>query len=294
MNNLTSSINDRFGHYVKLVRADKPIGTLLLLWPMLWALWFVSAGKPDTAVLIVFLVGTFLMRSAGCAINDYADRNIDGAVKRTRSRPIVTGAVSPREALLVAASLAFVSFLLVLTMNRLTILLSFVGVALAAVYPFTKRVTYWPQLVLGLAFGWAVPMVCAAQTGQIGPTGWLIYLAAIIWAFAYDTIYAMVDRDDDLVLGVKSTAIRLGRYDVAAVAMAQALVLLIVLMVGVSLSPGWIFITGITLAAAIAVWQLHLIRNRDPESCFKAFLANNYMGAAVFLGIAGQYVVART
>lgn len=288
--NMPSLINERVGHYVKLVRADKPIGALLLLWPMLWALWFVSSGNPDGAVLLVFLSGTFLMRSAGCAINDYADRNIDGAVARTRSRPIVTGAVSPREALLVAAFLALVSFLLVLTMNRLTILLSFVGVVLAAAYPFSKRVTYWPQLVLGLAFGWAVPMVCAAQTGHIGATGWLIYLAAIIWAFAYDTIYAMVDRDDDLLLGVKSTAIRLGQYDVAAVAIAQALVLLIVLLVGLSQSPGWFFLTGMLIAAAVALWQLYLIRHRDPKTCFRAFLANNYLGAAIFSGIACQYL----
>jgi len=294
MNNLTTPLNDRFGHYVRLVRADKPIGALLLLWPMLWALWFVSSGSPSAGVLIVFLIGTFLMRSAGCAINDYADRNIDGAVKRTRTRPIVTGAVTPREAVLVAAFLAFVSFLLVLTMNQLTILLSFVGAALAAVYPFTKRITYWPQLVLGLAFGWAVPMVCAAQTGQIGVIGWVVYLAAIIWAFAYDTIYAMVDRDDDLLLGVKSTAIRLGRYDVVAVAIAQGLVLLIVLMIGLSLSPGQFFIAGMILAALIAVWQLTLIRNRDPDKCFRAFLANNYMGAAIFLGIACQYMVAQS
>lgn len=289
---MMSSLTIRLGHYVKLVRADKPIGALLLLWPMLWALWFVSAGKPSAAVVVVFLLGTFLMRSAGCAINDYADRHIDGAVKRTRLRPLVTGAVSPREALLVSAFLALVSFALVLTMNQLTVLLSFVGVGLAAAYPFTKRITYWPQLVLGLAFGWAVPMVCAAQTGRIGLTGWLIYLAAIIWAFAYDTIYAMVDRDDDLLLGVKSTAIRLGRYDVAAVAIAQTLVLSIVLVVGYTLTPGWIFSAGMLVAAMVAMWQLNLIRHRKREPCFKAFLANNYMGAAIFAGIAGQYMIA--
>jgi len=291
MNKSTTRIINRLGQYVKLVRADKPIGALLLLWPMLWALWFVSSGSPGGVVLVVFLLGTFLMRSAGCAINDYADREIDGAVKRTRSRPIVTGAVSPNEALLVAALLALVSFLLVLTMNQLTIMLSFVGAALAAVYPFTKRITYWPQLVLGLAFGWAVPMVCAAQTGQVGFTGWVIYLAAIIWAFAYDTIYAMVDRDDDLVLGVKSAAIRLGRFDVTAVAIAQALVLSLVFLVGMSQSPGWIFIAGMILAAVIALWQLDLIRSRDRDKCFKAFLANNYMGAVIFFGIAIQYAV---
>ena len=294
MTTLSTRLNDRLGHYIRLVRADKPIGALLLLWPMLWALWFVSTGRPDGAVLVVFLIGTFLMRSAGCAINDYADREIDGSVKRTRTRPIVTGDVSPREALLVAAFLALLSFLLVLTMNNLTIMLSFVGAGLAAAYPFTKRITYWPQLVLGLAFGWAVPMVCAAQTGHIGITGWLIYLAAILWAFAYDTIYAMVDRDDDLQLGVKSTAIRLGNYDVTAVAVAQALVLLIVLLVGMSLIPGVFFIIGLAAGASIALWQLHLIRNREREKCFKAFLANNYMGAAIFAGIVCQYWFSRT
>jgi len=290
MNKLIPRLVDRLVQYAKLVRADKPIGALLLLWPMLWALWFVSSGRPDGTVLLVFLVGTFTMRSAGCAVNDYADRHIDGSVERTRSRPIVTGAVSPREALLVAAALAVLSFLLVLTMNSVTIWLSFVGVALAAAYPFTKRITYWPQLVLGLAFGWAVPMACAAQTGRIGTIGWLIYAAAIIWAFAYDTIYALVDRADDLVLGVKSTAIRLGRHAVLAIAVAQAMVLLIVYFVGASLNPGWLFNTGLILAALIAVRQLMLIRKREPLQCFKAFLSNNYMGAAIFAGIAFQYL----
>ena len=239
----------------------------------------------------MFVLGTFTMRSAGCAINDYADRHIDGAVERTRSRPIVTGKVSPREALVVAAVLAALSFLLVLSMNSLTIWLSFVGAALAAVYPFTKRITYWPQLFLGLAFGWAVPMVCAAQTGRVGTIGWLIYVAAIVWAFAYDTIYAMVDRADDLVLGVKSTAIRLGHYDVLAVAVAQGVVVSIVYFVGNSVNPGWLFYTGLILAVLVAVWQLMLIRTREPEQCFKAFLANNYMGALIFSGIACQFMV---
>lgn len=291
MQNVSAHLQDRFVQYTRLVRADKPIGALLLMWPMLWALWFVSSGQPDPLVLAVFVVGTFLMRSAGCAINDFADRRIDGSVKRTSQRPIVTGAVTPREALLVAAALALLSFVLVLSMNWLTVLLSFVGLALAAAYPFTKRITYWPQLVLGLAFGWAVPMVCAAQTGAIGWIGWLIYVAAIIWAFAYDTIYAMVDRDDDIVLGVKSTAIRLGQYDVAAVALAHATVLLIVFAVGWSMRPGWFFIIGMAAATLVALWQIKLISNRDRDRCFRAFLANNYMGAAAFAGIAVQYIV---
>ncbi len=286
----TGLIADRLTQYLRLVRADKPIGAFLLLWPMLWTLWLVSEGKPDLLVLLVFLSGTFLMRSAGCAINDYADRHIDGAVARSKDRPIVSGRVTPAEALLVAATLALMSFALVLTMNRLTILLSFVGVALAAVYPFCKRVTHWPQLVLGLAFGWAVPMVSAAQTERIVPMAWWIYLAAILWALAYDTIYAMVDRDDDLKLGVKSTAIWLGRYDVAMVMSVQFSVLFILFAIGVSNGLSWLFFSGLALALLTVGRQWTLIRTRRPADCFQAFLLNNYMGAAIFLGVFAHYL----
>jgi len=281
---------ERLVQYFKLVRADKPIGALLLLWPMLWALWVVSAGQPKLSVLVVFIVGTFLMRSAGCAVNDFADRNIDGQVERSKNRPIVTGKVQPREALAVAAVLAVISFMLVLTMNRLTILMSFIGVVLAAIYPFSKRVTHWPQVVLGLAFGWAVPMVCAAQTGTVSMTGWLIYLAAILWALAYDTIYAMVDREDDIRLGVKSTAIWFGKYDVLAVAIVQLGVFAILLAMGIYRNLGVWYYLGLVLAAIVLLWQLKLIRTRLPSQCFRAFLLNNYLGAAVFLGLFFHYL----
>lgn len=286
----TEFFKDRLVQYTKLVRADKPIGALLLMWPMLWALWIVSDGQPRTSVLLVFIAGTFLMRSAGCAINDYADRHIDGAVARSQDRPIVSGKVSPKEALLVAVVLALLSFLLVLSMNRLTIALSFVGVVLAAVYPFSKRITYWPQLVLGLAFGWAVPMVNAAQSGSVSASGWIIYLAAILWALAYDTIYAMVDRDDDLKLGVKSTAIWFGRYDVFAVAIALAMVIVILVMEGLRSSLGAFYFIGLAAGSLVVVRQLWLIKDRDRILCFKAFMLSNFMGLAIFVGLMLHYV----
>ena len=231
-------IPDRLYHYARLIRADKPIGAALLLWPMLWALWVVSDGKPDWRVLLVFVTGTFLMRSAGCAINDFADRNIDASVDRTQHRPIVTGAITPIEAVMVALVLSIVSFLLVLTMNPLTVGLSFVAVGLAFLYPFTKRFTWWPQLFLGLAFGWAVPMVSAAQTGTVQPVAWLIYAVAIAWALAYDTIYAMVDRPDDIMLGVKSTAILFGQQDVKIVMLIQIAVLVVMAVIAYSTGSG--------------------------------------------------------
>jgi len=234
-------ITNRLHDYAKLIRADKPIGAALLLWPMLWALWVVSDGKPDWRVLLVFVIGTFLMRSAGCAINDFADRKIDGSVERSQHRPIVTGAVTPKEAVMVAVVLSIVSFMLVLTMNRLTVGLSFVAVGLAFLYPFTKRFTYWPQLFLGLAFGWAVPMVSAAQTGSVQPVAWLIYAVAIVWALAYDTIYAMVDRSDDIKLGVKSTAILFGQYEVTIVMLLQIAVLIAMAVIARSTGSGWLF-----------------------------------------------------
>ena len=276
---------DRLVQYARLVRADNPIGALLLMWPMLWTLWIVSAGQPSPLVLVVFVTGTFLMRSAGCAINDYADRHIDGAVDRSKDRPIVSGRVSPKEALLVAAVLAILSFILVLTMNRLTIAMSFIGVVLAAAYPFSKRITYWPQLVLGLAFGWAVPMVNAAQTGTVSGVGWTVFLAAILWALAYDTIYAMVDREDDLKIGVKSTAIRFGRFDVIAVAITLLMVQLLLVFIGLNLSFGIIYFCGVCAGALVVGRQLWLIKNRDRDRCFQAFRLSNFMGMVVFIGL---------
>ena len=285
-----SQISDRLYQYARLVRADKPIGAALLLWPMLWTLWFVSAGKPSWSVVTVFVCGTFLMRSAGCAINDFADRNIDGGVERSRHRPLVTGHVSAREAVAVAVVLALLSFVLVLTMNKLTIQLSFVGVVLAFIYPFTKRITYWPQLFLGLAFGWAVPMVSAAESGAVQPVAWFMYLVAIAWALAYDTIYAMVDRPDDIKLGVKSTAILFGRYDVAIVMLLQVFVLISITWVSLAFGLKWIFMVFMLAALAVLVRQWQLIRFRKPASCYKAFLLNNHMGALIFLGIFLDYL----
>ncbi len=284
-------ITNRLHHYVKLVRADRPIGSALLLWPMLWALWIVSEGRPDWRVLLVFVAGTFLMRSAGCAINDFADRHIDGSVERSQDRPLVTGAVSPKEAILVAAVLAFVSFLLVLTMNRLTVALSFVAVVLAFLYPFTKRFTYWPQLFLGLAFGWAVPMVSAAQTGSVQPVAWLIYAVAIAWALAYDTIYAMVDRPDDIKLGVKSTAILFGKNEVAVVMLIQVAVLVIVAAVALATGSGWMFALGWVAASGVLARQYQLIKTRQAAPCFDAFMLNNHMGALLFAGFFLDYLV---
>jgi 4-hydroxybenzoate polyprenyltransferase len=275
----------RLPDFWRLIRADKPIGSLLLMWPMLWALWAVSDGRPSPGVLFVFLLGTFLMRSAGCAINDYADRHIDGAVTRSKNRPIVTGAISPREAVATAVILALCAFVLVLTMNRLTIAMSFVGVVLAAVYPFSKRVTHWPQLVLGLAFGWAVPMVSVAQTGEVRPVAWLVFLAAILWALAYDTIYAMVDRKDDIRLGVKSTAIWFGNKDIAAVAVVMFSVLGVLAAVGFWQGMGLRYFIGWLTGAGVVVYQLWLIRDRQEDACFKSFQTSNYMGLAIFAGL---------
>ena len=286
-----SFVADRIHHYVRLIRADKPIGAALLLWPMLWTLWIVAEGEPAWSVLLVFVLGTFLMRSAGCAINDYADRHIDGAVTRSSNRPIVTGAVSPKEALVIAAVLSVVSFILVLTMNRLTVALSVVGVGLAFLYPFTKRVTYWPQLFLGLAFGWAVPMVSAAQTESITPVAWGIYIVAIVWALAYDTIYAMVDRPDDIKLGVKSTAILFADYDVKIVMGLQIAVIVSIAGIGLLNKLGVLFLLGLVAASIVLYRQYLLIRTREPGPFFRAFLLNNHLGCCVFLGIFLDFLI---
>jgi 4-hydroxybenzoate polyprenyltransferase len=283
-------MNERFRQYALLMRLHKPIGILLLLWPMLWALWVAAAGHPDTRVLVVFVLGVVLMRSAGCVINDYADRKIDPHVRRTRERPIAAGHVAPREALVLFAVLCLVAFMLVLLMNRLTMLLSLIGVLLAATYPFTKRYTHFPQVYLGAAFGWAVPMVYAAQTGAVPGIAWLIFTANILWATAYDTMYAMVDREDDLLIGVKSTAILFGAADRLMIAILQVLLLACLVWVGVWAGLGSIYYAGIAAAAGFALYQQYLIRARQTELCFRAFLNNNWFGAAVFAGIAADYL----
>ncbi|WAF94068.1 4-hydroxybenzoate octaprenyltransferase [Aeromonas sp. BC14] len=276
--------------YVQLARIDKPIGTLLLLWPTLWALWLAADGLPDLWTLLVFVVGVFLMRSAGCVINDYADRNFDGHVKRTAGRPLPMGKVKPREVLALFAVLALISFALVLTMNPFTIGLSFVALLLAVCYPFMKRYIPIPQLVLGMAFSWSIPMAYAAQANALPAVAWLVFLANLLWTIAYDTQYAMVDRDDDLKLGLKSSAILFGRHDKRIIGALQLLTLLILLLVGQLSELGSSYYWSLLAAAALFVYQQRLIRERQREACFQAFLNNNYVGALIFAGVVINYL----
>ena len=278
-------LTDRIKDYAILMRLNRPIGTLLLLWPTLWALWFASNGRPGFLVLFVFTVGVFLMRSAGCVINDYADREFDPHVARTRNRPIAAGRVSAREAQALFVALALSAFLLVLLMNRLTILLSFIGAFLAASYPFMKRYTHLPQFYLGAAFGWSIPMAFAAVTGTVPMLAWVIFLANVFWSVAYDTAYAMVDREDDIKVGVKSTAILFGRYDRFMIAVFHILCLGLLYWAGVMAHLGIIYFVGLLIALSLAVWQQWLIRDRQGPACFRAFLNNNWFGAAVFAGL---------
>ncbi len=280
-----STATSRFTAYLQLVRFDRPIGTLLLLWPTLWALWLAAEGVPPLKLLLIFSLGTLLMRSAGCAVNDLADRNFDGAVERTRQRPLVTGAVAPNEALVLAACLALAAFVLVLFTNTLTILLSFAGVALAACYPFMKRHTHLPQLVLGAAFSWGIPMAFAAVSSALPPALWLVFVANLFWTVAYDTEYAMVDREDDLKVGIKSTAILFGELDRHVIAALQALAMIALLLVGQRFELGWIYFVSLLAASGLFVYQQRLIRERLPADCFRAFLNNNWVGAAVFAGV---------
>ncbi len=279
----------RLDLYARLIRLEKPIGAYLLLWPTLWALAVAAEGSPDGWVLFVFVCGVFLMRSAGCAINDYADRDIDLHVARTRERPLTSGKIAPKEALAVFAVLGVIAFLLVLSLNRFTIQLSFVGIVLAASYPYMKRFHYLPQVHLGAAFGWAVPMAFAAQTGTIPKQGWLLFVGALLWAVAYDTIYSMVDREDDLKLGVKSTAILFGDYDRGMIALFQLLFLLALVLVGIDLQFSGVYYLGLGVAALLLGYEQFLIADRVPAHCFAAFLHNHWVGAVVFAGIMGHY-----
>ncbi|APZ44356.1 4-hydroxybenzoate octaprenyltransferase [Acidihalobacter ferrooxydans] len=285
-------VRARLWQYALLTRMHRPIGTLLLLWPMLWALWIAGNGHPDAGVLIVFLLGTWLMRSAGCAINDFADREVDPHVARTTDRPLATGRIRAREAVGVFVVLSLLAFALVLTQNRLTILLSFVGVALAASYPFMKRFHHLPQVHLGAAFGWAVPMAWTAQTGQM-PTqlAWLIFIAAVVWATIYDTQYAMVDRDDDIRIGVKSTAILFGDADRLIIGVLQVLMLLALLLIGRDAGFGWPYFLALVVAAGMFGYQQLLTFYRVPEFCFRAFMNNNWFGAVIFAGIVASYLL---
>lgn len=279
----------RLDLYARLIRFEKPIGFYLLLWPTLWALAVAAEGAPDVWVLFVFVFGTFLMRSSGCAINDYADRDIDRHVARTRERPLTSGEIEPREALAVFALLAVIAFLLVLTLNRFTIQLSVVGIVLAASYPYMKRFHYLPQVHLGAAFGWAIPMAFAALTGTVPKQAWLMYVAALVWAVAYDTMYSMVDREDDLKLGVKSTAILFGDFDRGMIALLQLLFLLALALIGIDLQFSGVYYLGLGVAALLLGYEQFLIADRVPAHCFAAFLHNHWVGAVVFAGIIGHY-----
>lgn len=275
----------RLSLYLQLTRLNRPIGILLLLWPTLWGVWIAGAGNPAWHIVLIFVLGTVLMRSAGCAINDFADRDYDRHVKRTRERPVTSGRITPREAVWVAVALSLVAFVLILPLNELTLLLSFPAVFLAASYPFTKRFLAIPQAYLGIAFGFGIPMAFAAQLGSVPPVAWLMLVANVFWAVAYDTEYAMVDRDDDIHLGIHSAALLFGRYDVAAVMGCYAVTLVLLALAGQMAGLGWAYYAGLAVAACIAIYHYTLIRGRQRDRCFRAFLHNNWFGAAVFSGI---------
>ncbi|MCK5719054.1 MAG: 4-hydroxybenzoate octaprenyltransferase [Thiomargarita sp.] len=282
-------ILDRLYQYILLVRLHRPIGIFVILWPTFWALWIAGQGYPDLKITIIFILGVILMRSAGCAINDYADYKIDPHVRRTRERPLATQRVSRNEAIMVFIILAVLAFILVLFLNTLTIMLSFVAVLFAASYPFVKRYTYWPQAYLGIAFSCAIPMAFAAQLNTIPNIAWWLFIANILWTISYDTIYAMVDREDDLTIGVKSTAILFGKYDIFIVAMLLISVLMLLFFIGETINFGFLFYLGLFIAALLAIYQQWLIKNRNPQQCFQAFLNSHWFGFAIFAGIAAQY-----
>jgi len=281
---------ERLSLYLQLTRLNRPIGIMLLLWPTLWGAWIAGAGQPEWHIVLIFVLGTVLMRSAGCAINDYADRDFDRHVQRTKERPVTSGRISPREAVWVAIFLALLAFLLILPLNTLTLLMSFPAVFLAASYPFTKRFLALPQAYLGIAFGFGIPMAFAAQLGEVPPVAWLMLIANMFWAIAYDTEYAMVDRDDDIRIGIHSSALLFGRYDVAAVMACYLIALLLLAMAGLMIDLGSFYFIGLILAEGIVLYHFNLIRERQRDACFRAFLHNNWFGAAVFAGIVADYL----
>ena len=283
-------IKNKLTLYIQLTRMNKPIGSLLLLWPTLWALWIAAKGLPSLHLFIVFVMGTFLARSAGCVMNDYADREFDLHVERTKFRPLATAKVSTKEAFTVAIILLLLAFLLVLTTNRLCVLLSLVAIPLATIYPYMKRHTYLPQFFLGLAYSWGVPMAFAAQTGEVPTLAWLVFIANLLWAVVFDTIYAMVDREYDLEIGIKSTAILFDDADRMIIGIIQCMVLLVLAIIGNQLEFSWIYYTSLVVAAGFSAYQQFLIRDRTPEKCFQAFLNNNWFGASVFTGITLHYL----
>jgi 4-hydroxybenzoate polyprenyltransferase len=277
------------GHYSRLMRLDKPIGIWLLLWPTLWALWLAGQGRPDQLLFVVFVAGVVIMRSAGCVLNDFADRNIDPYVERTRDRPIASGAITPFEALTLFAGLGLIAIGLASMLNPAARRLAVVGAALTIVYPFIKRFVSIPQFVLGLAFGWAVPMAFAAQTGEIPELAWLVFGIAVTWAIIYDTFYAMVDREDDRKIGVKSTAILFGEADLFIIAALQILMLVALVLVGVRATLGFWYYLSVVAAAVLMASHLWLARHRSPEGCFAAFLRNHFIGLVIFIGIVLHY-----
>jgi 4-hydroxybenzoate polyprenyltransferase len=283
---------ERLREYALLMRLNRPIGIFLLLWPALWALMIAGDGRPPPQIVLIFIVGVILMRSAGCVINDFADREIDRFVTRTRNRPLTAGRVRPWEAKLLFILLCLAAFALVLLLNTLTVMLSVVAVLLAGTYPFMKRVTHLPQVYLGAAFGWAVPMAFAAVTGSVPTLGWLMFTATVLWATVYDTMYAMVDRDDDIVLGLKSTAILFGDADRQILGVLQVMLLICLVMIGHQAGLGWFYYGSLLIAALLALYQQGLIRYREREGCFRAFLNNNWFGAVIFTGILLDYLFA--
>ncbi|MDX2477457.1 MAG: 4-hydroxybenzoate octaprenyltransferase [Gammaproteobacteria bacterium] len=285
-----TSLAEKIKQYLLLMRADRPIGSFLLLWPSLWSLWLAGEGQPTASIVLIFIVGVFVMRSAGCVINDFADRHIDPDVARTCSRPIAAGLVKPREALILFATLCGIAFLLVLQLNTLSIKLSFVAVFLAASYPFMKRVTHLPQAYLGMAFGWSIPMAFAAQSGQLPAAVWLLFVANIFWTIAYDTMYAMVDRDDDTKIGVMSTAILFGSKDRQIIGLLQLSTLLMLTWAGLVFERGSYYYFSLLFASSFFIYQQWLIAERDPARCLQAFLNNNWFGAAVFIGLLLDYL----
>jgi 4-hydroxybenzoate polyprenyltransferase len=286
-----ASAAKRINAYERLIRLDKPVGALLLLWPTLWAVWIASYGRPSLDLFLIFLTGTFLMRSAGCALNDWADRDFDGRVARTRERPLATGEIAPREALIIAAVLAAAAFLLVLFLNLLAILLSVAALAIACAYPFAKRYVPLPQLGLGIAFSFGIPIAFAAIRNGLPWECWALFAANASYAFAYDTVYAMVDRDDDIKIGIHSSAIALGRYDVAAVMGSYAAMIAILAALGIALGLAWPYHAGLTAAAGLMLHQHALIRGRSREDCFRAFRHSNWIGLSVLGGIALAYLL---
>jgi len=293
MNRSSMTLTERLTEYEKLMRLDKPIGILLLAWPTLWGLWLSSLGSPDFMVLWIFVIGIVLMRSAGCVINDYADRNFDPHVERTKNRPLAAGRISGKEALILAGVLALIAFVLILPLkNLLLIQLSVVAAFLAASYPYTKRFLAIPQAYLGIAFGFGIPMAYAAHLDAVPPIAWLLMAANVFWAVAYDTEYAMVDRADDLKIGIKTSAITFGRHDITAVMICYGITLALLGWVGTELHLGWPYYLGLATATGIAGYHYLLIKERDPARCFKAFLHNNWFGAAVFAGMVASLLPA--